>query len=1408
MTDVTHGGGRPPGLPGARDELTILHVAGPRCGRAGADEGALLERLRGEISRAADEHGIRPDLLIVAGNLAEGAMPGEYARAVEFLGQLAGLAGIPRRHVAIVPGGRDVNRKACQAHILAQESVGKLPVWPYFPKWGPCSDAFADFYSDVDGVTFTPDEPWTLFEMPDFGVVVAGLNSTMTLTHLPDEDTCELGGTQLNWFADHLTGYQRDGWLRLAAIHHADPVDASALRDTLVTTGRVQLTVAGQQAPADGYELITVTRNGISRYPDGGQGTGDFSDARRVFGQPTATHSTPPHGSGTRSASSARDAYVAENIHIYNEPRPSGTGPYRHQDTFLDRVAEVTRLRYPRAMITEHERGHSRYLRVSDPQDSGVAEIRPVGVLDGPIGEDGLADFVRNVHGPFAAADPGVRSELVHLGPAADEDLAHQARRQGVRLRGFVEYQGLLNLGPLVARQGQRINADGRYPAALYVDQRFTVADSRADPEVRDQLVRQAVEWLDCDVARFVMVLGDFGRGKTAFLRQLTRVLPSELPAVAPVLVELRTLEKAPTLDDLLAQHLIRYGVEDVSQPKLRYMVESGRAALLFDGFDELELRVGFDSAADYLQTLLDAISGQAKLVLTSRTQHFRSTQQVQTALGNKVQTRTGSRVVILEDFAEDQILRFLTKLYDHDVDRARQRFDLIQHIAGLLELTRNPRMLAFVAQLDEERLLAVQAEGGELTAGGLYEEIIDYWLANEAQRQQHRRGLAALTKDERFQVCTDLALRLWQTMAAEISLSDLTESVAATLTRLAERGFTSAQATHSIASGSLLVRTEDGAFQFVHQSVMEWLVAAHVSRELTAAGTTQTLSSRQMSRLMAAFFSDLAGRDAALGWATATLADEQAPEIARQNALAVLNHTQPSGTITPGPDDTAARMVAGEAAPSALNLAGIDLRNTDLNGRDLRGASLRGSILSGMRLDNVNLAGADLTDADLTDVVMTGGSLRGATLTGSKWHHAALLGTGGAGKVLEPSVAVPGRDRVTVAIQATGGTITSVAFSPNGSAFAYGSRDIVRLADSLTGQTLHVMAGGPGTVTDLAWSPKSNHITVAYDDGSIQLRDLVTGPGLPLVDARDKGALSRRNIVAWSPDGTRIASPITNEVVSVTAVSYGGPARRFLTGHRQRVTDVAWSPDGTRIATASADGTARTWDANGSSCRAVLTGHEGTVTGIAWSPSGGYLATTGTDGTARIWDMAPYASHLVGRMPWELPAMVQLSPAMTLDGQGGTGMDLAFSPDSRLLATAWHDGMVRLWSTAKGTVIAALAGHTGPVTSLAFAPDGSILITASEDGTIRFWDVPAPTAFASRLAKPISTLLRLPEDGCAVLYADGSYKVDGDPGDEFWWTIKECRFRPGELDPYVPEIRRLPADAPLLPRRGPAAEP
>ena len=1069
-----------------------------------------------------------------------------------------------------------------------------------------------------------------------------------------------------------------------------------------------------------------------------------------------------------------------------------------------------------------------------------------------------------------------------------------RALKRGVRLRSLIEYQGLIDLRPLAEAQRERLAADRIYPARLYVPQRYRIV-SGDDNQVRSGLIEQAVSWLSADDARLIIVLGDFGRGKTSFLRQLARTLPAELPGLLPVLVELRSLEKAPTLDELLNQYLVRQGVEDINPAKLRYMIHSGRVGLLFDGFDELELRVGYDNAADYLHVLLASVTGRAKVVLTSRTQHFRSTEQVKTALGEQVSTLSASRVVVLEDFSEEQVVQFLTNLFG-DEALARTRFDLLRGIGNLLELARNPRMLAFVAEMDESRLRAVQSEQGQVSTAGLYREIIDYWLTAEFERQKHRRGLPSLDKDERLSACTALALRLWTSKDYTIALNDLSAEVSAALTGLAERGYSEEQASHSIGSGSLLVRTEDGAFAFVHQSIMEWLVADAAARDLGNPRAAQILTTRRMSRLMAEFFTHLAGFPVARSWAAGTPGDPQASEAAKQNALAIM--------------DRAGKGPAA-AQPERQNLAGVDLRGQDLTGRDLRGADLRGANLRGMRLQDTDLSGADLRDTDLTGVRMVGGSLQGAVLTDSRWGRAALLGTTVPSELAASpelrAAAVVGRDPADVMIQPSGAGL-SVAFSPDGALVAVGGQNFVQLINAADGRAIRVLQGHTSSVYGVAFSPDGSLLATASTDGTARIWDLATGATRTTL----QGHTSFVYGVAFSPDGSLLATASSDDTARIWDLATGairttlqghtnsvygvafspdgsllatasddgtariwdlttGITRTTVQGHTRLVHGVAFSPDGTLLATASDDRTTRIWDLATSTTRTTLQGHTARIRAVAFSPDGSLLATAGDDRTARIWDLATGPPILRGHT--DLIRAVAFSPdgsllatasddgtariwdltgqrttrwlrrrdqaTATLKGHTNSVYGVAFSPDGSLLATASTDGTARIWDLATCATRTTLQGHTSSIEGVAFSPDGSLLATASTDWTARIWDLatgatrtilrghtssiegvafsPGGTLLATASSDGTTriwdvdtgaarlTLANFPGIGYAVLF-DGGYKLDGNLGDNLWWAVKLCRFAPGELDPYVSGLRRLPPGEPipLLPGAAP----
>src|SRR5690606_7680320 len=55
-------------------------------------------------------------------------------------------------------------------------------------------------------------------------------------------------------------------------------------------------------------------------------------------------------------------------------------------------------------------------------------------------------------------------------------------------------------------------------------------------------------------------------------------------------------------------------------------------------------------------------------------------------------------------------------------------------------------------------------------------------------------------------------------------------------------------------------------------------------------------------------------------------------------------------------------------------------------------------------------------------------------------------------------------------------------------------------------------------------------------------------------------------------------------------------------------------------------------------------------------------------------------------------------------------------------LCTAGNDGVVRLWDSYTGVLLAELSGHEGAVSTVEWSESGALLVSASNDGTARVW--------------------------------------------------------------------------------------
>src|SRR5258706_3312477 len=64
--------------------------------------------------------------------------------------------------------------------------------------------------------------------------------------------------------------------------------------------------------------------------------------------------------------------------------------------------------------------------------------------------------------------------------------------------------------------------------------------------------------------------------------------------------------------------------------------------------------------------------------------------------------------------------------------------------------------------------------------------------------------------------------------------------------------------------------------------------------------------------------------------------------------------------------------------------------------------------------------------------------------------------------------------------------------------------------------------------------------------------------------------------------------------------------------------------------------------------------------------------------------------------------------------------MDVAFSPDGRMLATAESGAEARLWDVASGWAVCRLSGHSDAVSGVAFSPSSAGATSISRPGHIR----------------------------------------------------------------------------------------
>lgn len=332
----------------------------------------------------------------------------------------------------------------------------------------------------------------------------------------------------------------------------------------------------------------------------------------------------------------------------------------------------------------------------------------------------------------------------------------------------------------------------------------------------------------------------------------------------------------------------------------------------------------------------------------------------------------------------------------------------------------------------------------------------------------------------------------------------------------------------------------------------------------------------------------------------------------------------------------------------------------------------------------------------------------------------------------------------------------------------------------------------------------RSGERVAVGDWGHVRLHDARTGKPIWCVP-RER---VMHSTTAFRPDGEQIAVGNTTNQISILATNDGRECGRFDFGEIPLAT--TWSTSGAQLAVGGAKGRLVVYDgvAIGKPLLEVA-GHSSPVNSIAISPDDKWLASGSGDGvhypemgiqstargdnSLRLWHRdSGQCAHVLAR---EHPVSA-----------------VAFSPDSRTVAAAWHDGLVCVMRVADGRLLAEWATETR-CRAIAFHPDGTRLVAVGNDGTVRIWNVQdcyQVAAFPSRGVVEVFAA-RFTPDGDTLVATSRSAAVlrmttkqeDVDLADRFHyaWAVKRMEHESVGLCAAVAESIRSDATLPAAVR-------
>ncbi|MDG4859789.1 NACHT domain-containing protein [Streptomyces sp. T-3] len=715
-----------------------------------------------------------------------------------------------------------------------------------------------------------------------------------------------------------------------------------------------------------------------------------------------------------------------------------------------------------------------------------------------------------------------------------------------------------------VEEEVHRRDIDSRYvPLSCRKDEVDPVSQRTLDASLYDWrnggLDDYVAGWLEEPAKKHLSLLGEFGMGKSWFALHLAgemahgwrdakrRGVPR--PRI-PLLIPLRDYAKQTSVEALLSEFFFnKHKINLRSYDVFRVLNRMGRLLLIFDGFDEMAARADRNTVVTNFWELANAVEPGAKVLLSSRTEHFPDAQDARDLFGAKVSAAASAvredapvfEIVELVPFDDEQIERMLRPvLRDEGKVRTVMAHDDVR------DLMRRPVM----SELVIDALPEIE-QGAEIDLARIYLYAIQRKMDRDikAERTFTSRG------DKLYFLC-EVAWEMLSSNRLTLNYRDFPAKLRTCFGPAVASAKDLDYWEQDMRNQGMLVRNAEGDYGPSHKSLLEFLVAYKFVAELgllrgdflrMIPGAGERVDGRSLS------WSEYFRRRSADGLLPGV--DLLVPEpievlaqtlgqlepnkvvfafmgaIARENPaylmrlLEQLHATRPYGFGE-------LSMLGGNIANLIVAAGGV------LEGTDLAGVSLDGfdpSVLSGTAsLAGAHLRGAELTGAKLSRIDLSDADLREARLPGEEMLDDGRFEWGGlalsCGTVVVRSGdellhwpdgridVTPRRIPLAIGAENPGGVWCSTW---DGRAFAYSDAECFRIIEGGTGNVR--MESGPLSGTPVGWLGRTALAECDFGLDQIRVRDPGSGRapavlGLPQVEAQWTGMLHRT--VCVHPNG------------------------------------------------------------------------------------------------------------------------------------------------------------------------------------------------------------------------------------------------------------------------------------------------